>query len=169
MLQNHLLEVDNHSYSHAHNHFERYYRAPQEVIDDFSRCADTLHLTNKIIRTPGRNIWRTASIKFTDIKKCSDTADSLYRAGYTAIGWDVEWTFDNKLKLTKTPGELLEKIDKFFIKKATRTPNHLVLLAHDQSFADSTDAACLLNFIKQLKADRRYVFEVVSRYPGLKN
>jgi len=169
MLQNHLLEVDNHSFSHAHNHFDKFYKTPQNVIDDFSRCADSLHLTDRIVRTPGRNIWRTASVQFTDIKKCGDAADSLYKAGYTAMGWDVEWTFNNHLQLTKTPAQMLEKIDSFFSKKETRTLNHLVLLAHDQSFADSTDAASLVSFIKQLKADGRYRFDVVSKYPGLKN
>lgn len=167
--QNQLLEIDNHSFTHAHNHFDKFYKTPHTVIDDFTRCADSFQLPDKIVRTPGRNIWRTASIQFTDIKKSSDAADSLYKAGYIALGWDVEWTFNNHLRLTKTPAQMLEKIDSFFSKKETRTNNHLVLLAHDQSFADSTDAASLLSFIKQLKADGRYKFAVVSRYPGLKN
>ena len=85
------------------------------------------------------------------------------------MGWDLEWMFNNHLQLTKTPEQMLAKIDSFFSKKETRTLNHLVLLAHDQSFADSTDADSLLSFIKQLKADGRYRFEVVSKYPGLKN
>jgi hypothetical protein len=85
------------------------------------------------------------------------------------MGWDMEWPFNNHLSLTKTPAEILQRIDSFFTKNITRTPNQLVLLAHDQTFADSTDAASLHTLIKQLKADGRYQFKLISAYPGLKN
>jgi len=166
--QNPLVEIVNHSYTHAHNHFDNFYRNPGEVIADFSRAEDSLGLHEKIVRTPGRNIWRTAQISSTDLKKCEPSADSLYKAGYTAVGWDVEWTFNNRLKLTKTTQQMLDKVDSFFSKNETKTPGHLVLLAHDQSFADSTDAASLKNFIEQLKNSGRYQFEMISKYPGLK-
>jgi len=169
ILKNNLIEVANHSYTHAHNHFDRFYTKPQEVIDDFARCADSLHLTNKIVRTPGRNIWRTSRLHFTDMKKSSATADSFYNAGFKAMGWDVEWPFNSHLSLTKTPEEILQRIDSFFAKNITRTPNQLVLLAHDQTFTDSTDAASLHTLIKQLKADGRYQFKLISDYPGVKN
>jgi peptidoglycan/xylan/chitin deacetylase (PgdA/CDA1 family) len=169
ILKNNLIEVANHSYTHAHNHFDRFYTKPQEVINDFARCADSLHLTDKIVRTPGRNIWRTPRLHFTDMKKSSAAADSFYNAGFKAMGWDMEWPFDNHLSLTKTSTEILQRIDSFFTKNITRTPNQLVLLAHDQTFADSTDAASLHTLIKQLKADGRYQFKLISAYPGLKN
>jgi peptidoglycan/xylan/chitin deacetylase (PgdA/CDA1 family) len=169
ILKNNLIEVANHSYTHAHNHFDRFYTKPQEVINDFARCADSLHLTDKIVRTPGRNIWRTQRLHFTDMKKSSAAADSFYNAGFKAMGWDMEWPFDNHLSLTKTSAEILQRIDSFFAKNITRTPNQLVLLAHDQTFADSADAASLHMLIKQLKADGRYQFKLVSAYPGLKN
>jgi len=169
ILEDSLIEIDNHSYSHAHNHFDKFYTKPQEVIKDFDRCADSLHLTAKIIRTPGRNIWRLPGIRFTDIKKCCAAADSFYKAGFKIVGWDVEWPFNNHLALTKTPTQMLQKIDSLFSKKETKTSNQLVLLAHDQSFADSEDSASLHSFIKQLKADKRYQFKMISAYTTIKN
>ena len=169
ILEDSLIEIDNHSYSHAHNHFDKFYTKPQEVIKDFYRCADSLHLTAKIIRTPGRNIWRLPGIRFTDIKKSSAAADSFYKAGFKIVGWDVEWPFNNHLALTKTPTQMLQKIDSLFLKKETKTSNQLVLLAHDQCFADSEDSASLHSFIKQLKADKRYNFKMISDYTAIKN
>jgi hypothetical protein len=135
---------------------------------DFAKAADSLGLKSNIVRTPGRNIWRTARISSTDIKKTVPASDSLFKGGYTIVGWDMEWPFNNHLKLTKTTKEMLDKVDSFFSKKETKTEGHLVLLAHDQSFADSTDAASLHDFIKQLKQSGRYQFATISKYPHLK-
>jgi hypothetical protein len=55
-----------------------------------------------------------------------------------------------------------------FTNNKTKTPNHLVLLAHDQVYADKRDSAQLHQFIISLKAKNEYNFEVVSKYPELK-
>jgi hypothetical protein len=128
-----------------------------------------LHLTTNIIRTPGRNIWRTANISSTDIKKSAATADSLYRDGFTEVGWDLEWHFDNDLKLKNTGDAMLQQLDSMFTNGKTKTPNHLILLAHDQVYEDAADSGELHQFIKKLKATEEYNFEVVSKYPGLKH
>lgn len=70
-------------------------------MNDFKRCADSLEPTNNIIRTLGRNIWRSVNISCTDIKKSTAAADSLQKVGFTAIGWNLEWHFDSELKLMK--------------------------------------------------------------------
>ena len=116
------------------------------------RCADSLHLTSNIIRTPGRNIWRTANITSTDIDKSKAAADSLYKDGFTEVGWDLEWTFDEQLKLTNSSDEMLALVDSMFAKGKTKTPGNLVLLAHDQFYEDAYDSAELHQFIKKLKA-----------------
>jgi len=51
----------------------------------------------------------------------------------------------------------------------TKTPNHLVLLAHDQVYADKEDSSSLHSFIQKLKGTNEYFFEVISHYPGIKN
>lgn len=163
------FEIANHSYTHAfHNQFAKFYAVPDSAVKDFKRCADSLHLTANIVRTPGRNIWRTAGISTTDIKKTGAAADSIYKNGFTTVGWDLEWHFTDSLTLTDTPDEMLAQVDSMFTHNKTKTPNHLVLLAHDQAYEDMADSAQLHQFIIKLKAKDEYNFETVSRYPGLK-
>ncbi|MEI7963849.1 MAG: polysaccharide deacetylase family protein [Chitinophagaceae bacterium] len=162
------FEIANHSYTHAfHNHYARFYQEPEAVINDFKRCADSLHLSSQIIRTPGRNIWRVGNINSTDLKASKATADSLAAVGYTEMGWDLEWQFDDQNKLKFGADEMLDRIDKFFITHLNRTDGHLVLLAHDQTFADAADSSELSQLIKKLKAKNCYEFETVNKYPGV--
>jgi hypothetical protein len=164
------FEIANHSFTHAfHNQFAKFYTLPDSAVKDFKRCADSLHLTANIIRMPGRNIWRTATITSTDIKNTAPAADSIHQQGFTEVGWDLEWHFDNALKLSNNSDELLQQIDSMFTHSRTKTPNHLVLLAHDQVYADSDDSSELHQLIIKLKARDEYNFEVLSNYPALKN
>jgi peptidoglycan-N-acetylglucosamine deacetylase len=112
-----FVEIENHSYTHAnHNNYESFYNDPSVVISDFKRCADSLKLSSNIIRTPGRNIWRTDSINVTDIKKSTAAADSLQKNGYTAVGWDLEWHFDNKLELETQMTNCCRRLTVYFQK-----------------------------------------------------
>lgn len=169
LLQSAFIELGNHSFTHAGNKYEKFYSRPDSAVNDFMRCEDSLGLTNHIVRTPGRNIWRTTCISGTDIKNSVAAADSLQHAGFTAIGWDLEWHFDNQLKLRNTGDEMLLEIDSLFAKMQTKTPDHLVFLAHDQVYADADDSVALHEFIRKLKAGDGYNLEVISKYPGIKN
>lgn len=164
------FEIANHSFTHAFkNKFAKFYQVPDSVVNDFKRCADSLHLTANIIRTPGRNIWRTELVNQTDINSSKAAADSLFANGYTITGWDLEWHYDNKLKLKNTSEEMILQIDSMFTNAKTKTSDHLVLLAHDQVYEDPADSIELRQFIIKLKAKNEYNFELVSRYPNLKN
>ena len=163
-----MIEVCNHSWCHANNHYNRYYNNADSVVDDFERCKDSLHLTNNIARTPGRNIWRTENINSTDIKKSIDAADSLQQKGYDLIGWDLEWHFDNKLHLQNCADSLLKQIDSVFKKGKTKNNDHLVLLAHDQVYEDPDDSSQLKRLMNQLKTNDEYNIEFISTYPGIK-
>lgn len=166
---NQLFEIANHSYSHGFNNkFETFYSLPDSASKDFLRCADSLHLVSNIIRTPGRNIWRTDSVTYTDLKKSTVAADSFYRKGLVAIGWDLEWHFNRQQRLVQNTEELLKQVDSVFSNNKTKTADHLVLLAHDQVYANADDSASLQNFIVMLKNRDEYNFETVSRYPGAK-
>ena len=163
------FEIANHSFTHAfQNKFAKFYTVPDSALKDFIRCADSLHLTANIIRTPGRNIWRTANVSSTDIDKSKAAADSLFANGFTEVGWDLEWHYDDSLHLKNTSDEMLQQVDSIFTHNKTKTPNHLVLLAHDQVYADATDSGQLHQFIIKLKQKDEYNFETVSKYPGLK-
>lgn len=163
------VELANHSYTHAGLRYQKFYTNPGEVVKDFERCEDSLQLSNRIVRTPGRNIWRTANINCTDIKKSAGAADSLQQYGFTAVGWDLEWHYNNSLELEATEDVMLQQVDSMFQHNKTKTQDHLVLLAHDQVYADTCDAASLRQFIQKLKSADEYDFEVISQYPALKN
>ena len=162
------FELANHSYSHAfRNNFNVFYSEPDSAVQDFERSADSLHFTTDIVRTPGRNIWRTNYIKSTDIKLSATTADSLYSKGFTAVGWDVEWHFNDAQRLVQTDSEMVDMIESAFAKQHTKTTDHLVLLAHDRTFKTTDDSASLHHFILRLKKKDEYDFSVISNYPGL--
>jgi peptidoglycan-N-acetylglucosamine deacetylase len=163
------IEICNHSFSHAHNRYDKYYQDADSVVRDFQKTGDTLQLDNDIVRTPGRNIWRIDSLRFTDIRKSAAAADSLEKAGFTVMGWDLEWHYDHKtMSVTATAERLMEQIDSVFRYKKTRQPDHLVLLAHDQVYVRSEDSCQLRVFLQLLKQrQEEFDFELVTSYPRL--
>ncbi|HTE12233.1 MAG TPA: polysaccharide deacetylase family protein [Chitinophagaceae bacterium] len=165
------IELCNHSYTHAeHNHFEAYYNEPDSVVNDFKRSQDSLQLDNNVCRTPGRNTWRIDTLQYTDLKKSKNAVDSLEKAGFAIMGWDLEWHYNpSDLSLQNTADDLLRQIDSVFAHHKTRSPERLVLLAHDQVYADVNDSVELHNFIRMLKLNEDYELELVSNYPGIKN
>ena len=170
ILKSSWIEIANHSYSHALGHkFSKFYTMPDSVVKDFKRCVDSLQLKSNIVRTPGRNIWRTRSVSSTDIKTSTVAADSLRNAGFDVVGWDLEWYYTNDLKAVQTSEELSKQVDSMFTHSKTKTPEHLVLLAHDQVFANDKDAASLKAFIAELKNKNEYDFAMIKDYPGIGN
>jgi peptidoglycan/xylan/chitin deacetylase (PgdA/CDA1 family) len=161
------IELCNHSYSHANNHYEHYYQAPDSVVSDFERTRDSLHLNNSIGRTPGRNIWRIDTLRFTDLKKSTAAADSLQQAGFVLMGWDLEWHFDPKtMNVTISAAELVNQIDSMFRHNHTRNKDNLVVLAHDQAYQKSDDSLQLRELFQLLKQKDEYELSLVSDYPG---
>jgi peptidoglycan/xylan/chitin deacetylase (PgdA/CDA1 family) len=165
------IEICNHSYTHAwHNRFEKFYESPDSVVSDFQRAHDSLDLKNNIVRTPGRNAWRIDSLQFTDLKKSKAAVDSLQKAGFIVMGWDLEWHYDHKeLTVKNSADELLKQIDSVFNNKKTKSPEHLVLLAHDQVYGKTKDSAELRQLIQKLKLKEEYELSSASGYPGASN
>ena len=163
------IELCNHSHTHAHNRYSQYYADADSVVKDFERCHDSLDLDNMIARTPGRNIWRVDTLTYTDLKKSAAAADSLQNAGFTIVGWDLEWHYDHKnFTLKNKSDELIQQIDSLFAWNKTKTPEHLVLLAHDQVYDKPDDSSELHSLIKKLKTRDEYELVVTSKYPGVK-
>ena len=161
------IELCNHSYSHAHSRYESYYTKPDSVVADFKRTHDSLDLDNTIARTPGRNIWRIDTLQFTDLKKSAMAADSLQKAGFQLMGWDLEWHFDHKTMCVATNAEkMIAQIDSVFKHNRTKNKDHLVLLAHDQAYAKSEDSFQLRQFFQLLK-QKDYELSLVGDYPGV--
>lgn len=163
------IEICSHSYTHAwHNKFSQFYNHPDSMVKDFKRAQDSLKLDNNVVRTPGRNSWRIDSLHYTDLKASKAAVDSLQKAGFTVLGWDLEWHYDPKtLNVKNTADELLNNVDSVFNNNKTKNPDNLVLLAHDQVYNKSTDSLELHNFIKKLKSKDEYELTLVSAYPGI--
>jgi peptidoglycan/xylan/chitin deacetylase (PgdA/CDA1 family) len=163
------IEICNHSYTHGwNNRYNSFYENPDSVVKDFDRAQDSLQLKNSIARTPGRNIWRIDSIQFTDLKKSAAAADSLMHAGFTVMGWDLEWHYDPKTMSVTTPAEkLVQEIDSLFANNKTKQPGHLVLLAHDQVYCKSSDSFQLRQFLQLIRKKPEYELSLATDYPGV--
>ena len=163
------IELCNHSYSHAlHNRYAKFYKNPCEVVKDVERAKEKILPDDDIVRTPGRNSWRIDSLHFTDNKKSKAAIDSLQKAGFIVVGWDLEWHFDpKKLMVKSTADQLLAQVDSLFSKGRTRTPDNLVLLAHDQAYRTKEDSLQLREFVQKLKEKDEYEISLLNSYPGI--
>lgn len=163
-----IFEIANHSYSHANNQFTKYYNDSVLVLNDFNRMNDSLKRKLLIARTPGRNIWRTPTLNFTDIKSSTKSADYLAKNDYKLIGWDWEWKSDEKSGLKQTGDKLFSEIDSLFLNNKTRTQDHLVLLTHDQYFKDSLTTKELEKFLQKIKTREDIVIRKIREYPDVR-
>ncbi|WP_292010578.1 polysaccharide deacetylase family protein [Chryseobacterium sp.] len=162
-----LIELANHSFSHAHSKYAKFYNNPKLVVKDFDAAKDSLKLYDKIARTPGRNIWRLNNLTFTDIKASTTAANSLKKAGYKIVGWDLEWRPTSKMTLKGNHEAMIKKIDSVFLNDKEKTSRHLVFLTHDQYLTDTDSINELDMFIEKLQKTNKFVFRTISKYPKI--
>src|SRR3954462_6851521 len=114
MYQNNpYIEIGNHSFSHAHNQYGKFYKNPSAVVNDFLKCQTALKISDKIARQPGRNQWRLNHVRINDVRSGSISADSLYKHGFEVFGWDLEWQHDPKTGVPiQTVDDMVELIEK---------------------------------------------------------
>lgn len=159
----------NHSFSHAYNHYTKFYSDPSSVVKDIESNNDLIKFNNRIVRMPGRNAWRIDTINHTDIVESGPAFDSVYAAGFDIMGWDIEWMFDHKtLRPDSSIDLLLRRMYNLLESGKTRTQGHLVLLAHDQSFHSEEAVLLLRQFISLLKNNTDYELVLATNYPGLR-
>ncbi len=164
------IELCNHSYTHALNHYTKFYQDPEGVVKDIEKNANEVGFNSNVVRMPGRNAWRIDTVRHTDIKESEAAIDSVHHAGFAVMGWDVEWMFDHKdLSLTTDTDQLLRQIENMLAAKKTKTVDHLVLLEHDQAFQTPESLEKLHYLFHQLKNNPEYELELAGNYPGIKN
>lgn len=162
------VEICNHSFTHAHNRYDKFYANPATVVNDMRRTQELLLPQTSIVRAPGRNSWRIENIRITDIRKSAAAMDSLQQAGFLVLGWDLEWHYNPvTFQVKNSAEELMSQVDSLFKKGKTRVPGNLVLLAHDQVYRRSEDSVQLRNFIQLLKSRDDYELSLVSTYPAI--
>jgi peptidoglycan/xylan/chitin deacetylase (PgdA/CDA1 family) len=161
------IELCNHSFSHARNKYTSFYESPSGIINDFNQSKNLLGFSNNVARMPGRNAWRIDTIDHTDIMESKAAIDSLHATGYAIMGWDIEWTFDHKtLAPDADTALLLRRIYNMLEANKTKTPGHLVLLAHDQAYQKDEYVEELRYVIRTLKNNPEYQLVLASEYPG---
>jgi len=164
--QNPYIEIGNHSFTHAHEHYKKYYLNPSAVLADFERCQTDLQIPTNYARLPGRNQWRLKDVHFNDIKSGASSADSLYQHGFKVFGWDVEWQHDGETgDPIQTVDQMLSLIERKLNNYKTVRPNNLILLAHDEMFRNGWAESELKQLIDKLKAKGNYSFDHLSTYP----
>lgn len=164
--ENDHIEVGNHSYSHARNHYSKFYFDPEGVLSDFNKSHEVIQPSDKVARLPGRNMWRLADRKKDDIASGSEAADLLAENGFQLYGWDMEWFHDpNTGEPVGTALEIFEQIESHLDKGRSFTKNHLVLLCHDEMFKFDYEESELKKLIELIKTREDYQFARLRDYP----
>jgi peptidoglycan/xylan/chitin deacetylase (PgdA/CDA1 family) len=160
------IEIGNHSYTHAHDHYNLYYEKPDSVLRDFEKNQLELGIKNKLARLPGRNMWRLKGIVINDDISGRLAADTLFKSGYRVFGWDIEWQHSGETGVPlQSVNEMIEIIEQKLREGKTVRRNQLVLLAHDEMFRNGWEESELKQLILKLKSFGNYRFEHLSKYP----
>jgi peptidoglycan/xylan/chitin deacetylase (PgdA/CDA1 family) len=163
---NPLVDCYNHSYWHAHNKYTTFYSNPQTAFEDFELAEQSLGLTHKIVRLPGRNIWYIGDRKKVDLKSGASTAELLHQNGYKVIGWDCEWKINGVTgKPDLSVNQLYTQMKNLLRKGTSYTKNNVVLLTHDNMYQTKKGQRLLSDLIDSLKQHPNYRFEFVRNYP----
>lgn len=163
--ENPFVEAYNHSYTHANDHYKEFYSNPQQVLKDIQKNEQQLNLRYKVVRLPGRNMWRIGGRKKDDGVSGSAAADLLEKNNYKIYGWDLEWQHKQNGEPVQTVDEMLNEIETRQNSGNTFTQNHLVLLLHDEMFQKKWEESELKQLIDKLRQHDNYVFEHLRFYP----
>ncbi len=168
-----FIQIGNHSYSHAHNHYQQFYHDLPAVIKDLKKNNDTLGLKGTHIdtRLPGRDVFRLPNLSRDDpyISKQEDQVekiddDGIYKNGFYLYGWDLEWAHYNNGRPIQSVDHLVEEIANKFAEQGTALPNKLILLMHDEMFQDCFNGKeNLRNLINALRK-KNYKFDFIKNY-----
>jgi len=164
---NPYIDEYNHSYSHANNHYEKFYGNTDLAVSDILKNNQLLKFAYKIVRLPGRNMWRIGGFKKDDVESGSKTADKLEQLSYKVVGWDLEWEHNSTAGAppVQSVDEMYNEICRRFEKNNTFTPNNLVLLLHDEMFQKKWEESELKQLIDKLRKNKNFEFEQMRFYP----
>lgn len=164
-IDNPLVAVYNHSYTHGYNRIQAFYSDSQKAFDDFKKNEATIALKSKIARLPGRNIWMYEDKKKVDLKNALATAEKLFADSYKIYGWDVEWRLKSPTGEPFVPmNTVYSRMVNLMDNKMSQEPNNVVFLMHDDMFQTKKGQKFLSDFIDSLIA-KDYKFEFMDDYP----
>ncbi len=163
---NSLVEIGNHSFSHAGLKYKKFYSRPGTVISDILLNNDTLLLPYKTVRLPGRNVWRVNGRAKNDLQDANAAADSLAKLGYSIYGWDIEWRFDSLQQSFFSAVQMINAVKYLVQHNLSFTSGHIVILLHDPMLSDEYFRKQLALFIQAIKEIPLWKFCNLNDYPG---
>ncbi|TXJ28949.1 MAG: hypothetical protein E6Q24_04535 [Chitinophagaceae bacterium] len=166
--KNPFVEIANHSYSHASGHYRMFYSHPEKVVGDILLNRTFLAPENNLVRLPGRNTWRIANRKRTDLTDADPSADSLVKLGFQLVGWDMEWRFDSTLQQYFSAEKMIACVRNSAWNNVFEK-GHVVILCHDWMLPDPYFREQLILFVKTVRAKGIAGFLHLNKYPGIKS
>lgn len=164
--ENPYIDEYNHSFSHANNHYEAFYSNVDKSVNDIVYNQSLLKLPYKIVRLPGRNMWRLGGKSKNDGTSGIQTADQLAKLGYKVVGWDIEWQHrPSDGTPIQSVDEMYNSVKNLCSSDKTFTKNNVVMLIHDEMFQKTWEESELKQLIDLLRPDSNYIFEQMKFYP----
>jgi peptidoglycan/xylan/chitin deacetylase (PgdA/CDA1 family) len=163
--------VANHTYTHANNHYRRFYNGSvPSVLGDIDKAQAVIGGA-KFLRLCGRNVWRLPFVQRDDwgisvAQRGREIGkyNALHTHGYFIYGWDVEWLFSHKTQKPIFSGEeMARRVNLKYQGRHSAKPGNVVLLAHDFMFRTTYNASQLRTFIRIMKA-QGWKFKTIDAY-----
>lgn len=169
-----LVTIDNHSYSHAYNHYRHFYGDTEGVVADMQRANAVLGLKPVVhARLPGRDVFRLPSMSKNDTSlglaqegREEPDYEFVAASGFYLYGWDHEWVHEDSGKPVQSVDHLVSEIDHLFGYGRFVKPGKMILLMHDQMFQDGFDGKKKLTDLIDALKQRNYRFGTIADYDG---
>ena len=165
------VQIGNHSFSHTHEEYFRFYSQPEAMLPDFQKNNVILGLLSPpyLTRLPGRIDWYFNQSYINDISyplanrvPVPEGVRLLYENGFVIYGWDVEWRrFFSPM--VESPETVVGKIKRRFRTGNSVKPDKVVLLMHDQHFNGERGMAEIHTLIQLLRQEG-YYFNFMGNY-----
>lgn len=163
---NSLIELANHSYSHAKGKYALYYKNPNGVLLDFYKNIVQMQLPNNLARLPGRCFWALGNKEHFNQESGKVAARLLRQKGFNLYGWDIEWFYHHKTGAPLGSAEsVFANIQRSIKKNQTFTKGHCVVLLHERHFQSKYEIAKLISICQR----EGYILEHLRNYPIPKN
>ena len=161
---NPYIYIGNHSFSHANFHYRKFYKDPESVVEDFKKNEDFLNITSKIARFPGRNVWNLNGI-IKGEKDAKPSAKLLSSSlGYNTFGWDYELRYYKSGEIKQSALSHYKRIKQLLKDNKTYTKNQIVILMHDQMFANQKSQEVLGELVLLLQNDDECKLKLLKDY-----
>ncbi|MFZ4542773.1 MAG: polysaccharide deacetylase family protein [Saprospiraceae bacterium] len=161
-----LIDLGNHSYSHAKGRYSHYYHDPNAVLLDFYKNIAEMQLPNSLARLPGRSFWSLGNKENINQESGRKAARLLKEKGFLLFGWDVEWFYDHNTGAPLgTAEKVFHEIQFSLRNNLTFEKSHCVVLLHERHFVQKREVSKLIELCKKAG----FKFEHLKNYPVSKS